>query len=55
MSHVTESAAHPAAASRGIGIRRFFTTEGIHPYDELEWDLRDSVIQNWRTGEIAFE
>ncbi|MDQ4126057.1 MAG: vitamin B12-dependent ribonucleotide reductase, partial [Actinomycetota bacterium] len=39
----------------GLGIRRYFTTEGVHPYDEVEWDLRDAVIQNYRTGEVAFE
>ncbi|MBA3629263.1 MAG: vitamin B12-dependent ribonucleotide reductase [Actinobacteria bacterium] len=45
----------PSGGSPDLGIRRFFTTEGTHPYDEIEWELRDSVIQNWRTGEIAFE
>ena len=39
----------------GIGIRRYFTTEGVHPYDELAWERRDSRISNWRTGETAFE
>ncbi|MDQ3766254.1 MAG: vitamin B12-dependent ribonucleotide reductase, partial [Actinomycetota bacterium] len=41
--------------SPDLGVRRFFSTEDIHPYDEIEWELRDSVIQNWRTGEVAFE
>ncbi|MGH2750892.1 MAG: vitamin B12-dependent ribonucleotide reductase [Actinomycetota bacterium] len=38
-----------------LRIKRYFTTEGVHPYDEVEWDTRDAVIQNYRTGEIAFE
>ena len=38
-----------------LRIRRFFTTEGVHPYDEIDWELRDAVIQNHRTGEVAFE
>jgi len=38
-----------------LRIKRHFTTEGVHPYDEVEWDTRDAVIQNYRTGEIAFE
>ncbi len=46
-------------AASGVGeeleIRRFFTTEGVHPYDEIEWDTRDAVIQNFKTGEVAFE
>ncbi|HYZ46808.1 MAG TPA: vitamin B12-dependent ribonucleotide reductase [Actinomycetota bacterium] len=36
-------------------MRRHFTTEGRHPFDEIEWDHRDAVIQNYRTGEVAFE
>ncbi|MGH2828426.1 MAG: vitamin B12-dependent ribonucleotide reductase, partial [Actinomycetota bacterium] len=38
-----------------LRIERLFTTEGVHPYDEVEWDTRDAVIQNYRTGEVAFE
>jgi ribonucleoside-diphosphate reductase alpha chain len=38
-----------------LRIERYFTTEGVHPYDEVEWDTRDAVIQNYRTGEVAFE
>jgi ribonucleoside-diphosphate reductase alpha chain len=38
-----------------LKIRRFFTTEGVHPYDEIEWELRDAVIQNFKTGKVAFE
>ena len=43
------------ADSRTLQIKRHFTTEGVHPFDEVEWDLRDAVIQNYRTGEVAFE
>lgn len=39
----------------GIGIHRFFTTAGVHPYDEVAWERRDSRIENWRTGEVSFE
>ena len=38
-----------------IGIGRFFTTPGVHPYDEVEWEKRDSRITNWRDGSVAFE
>ena len=27
----------------GIGIRRHFTTAGVHPYDEVEWERRDAA------------
>ena len=38
-----------------IGIRRHFTTEGVHPYDEVEWERRDSRITDYRDGSVAFE
>jgi ribonucleoside-diphosphate reductase alpha chain len=38
-----------------IGIGRFFTTPGVHPYDEVRWEKRDSRITNWRDGTVAFE
>jgi ribonucleoside-diphosphate reductase alpha chain len=48
-------ASRAAATEADLRIRRYFTTEGVHPYDEIEWELRDSVIQNFKTGEVAFE
>ena len=39
----------------GIGLRRFFTTDDRHPYDELVWDRRDARISNFRDGSVAFE
>ena len=39
----------------GIGLRRFFTTEDRHPYDDLVWDRRDARISNFRDGSVAFE
>ncbi|QGG94938.1 vitamin B12-dependent ribonucleotide reductase [Actinomarinicola tropica] len=44
-----------APEQTGIGIRRYFTTEGVHPYDEVEWERRDSRITNFRDGSVAFE
>ncbi len=39
----------------GIGIARHFTTAGVHPYDEVVWERRDSRITNWKDGAVAFE
>ncbi|MCC5952462.1 MAG: vitamin B12-dependent ribonucleotide reductase [Acidimicrobiia bacterium] len=39
----------------GIGIRRHFTTAGVHPYDMVEWERRDARITNYRDGSVAFE
>ena len=38
-----------------IGIGRHFTTEGVHPYDEILWERRDARITDYRTGSVAFE
>jgi ribonucleoside-diphosphate reductase alpha chain len=48
-------ATRSAISSDALRIRRFFTTEGVHPYDEIAWERRDAVIQNYKTGEVAFE
>ena len=44
-----------APEQAGIGIRRHFTIDGVHPYDELDWDRRDARITNFRDGSVAFE
>jgi ribonucleoside-diphosphate reductase alpha chain len=38
-----------------LGIRRHFTTEGVHPYDEVVWERRSARITDYRTGTVAFE
>jgi ribonucleoside-diphosphate reductase alpha chain len=50
-------AAVPAGEPRGLsGIEyvRFFTREGIDPFDEVEWDIRSAVIGNEK-GQLVFE
>ena len=37
------------------GVRRHFTQAGSHPYEGVEWERRDSIISDCRTGEVAFE
>ena len=39
----------------GLTFKRHFTTEGVHPFDEVEWELRDAVIPNYKEGGNAFE
>ena len=41
--------------SKGLSVKRFFTKDGVHPYDEIEWDARDAVIPNFKDGGNAFE
>ncbi|MFI9644744.1 vitamin B12-dependent ribonucleotide reductase [Streptomyces sp. NPDC052040] len=60
---MTETASGPARGSRakgakatkGLRIERIHTTPGVHPYDEVEWALRDVVMTNWRDGSVNFE
>ncbi|PRY57692.1 vitamin B12-dependent ribonucleotide reductase [Glycomyces artemisiae] len=42
-------------AEKGLTVERVFTTAGVHPYDEVEWEQRDVVMTNWRDGSINFE
>jgi ribonucleoside-diphosphate reductase alpha chain len=39
---------------RGLTFERYFTKDGVHPYDEVEWEVRDASIGNER-GEMVFE
>src|SRR5680860_1459042 len=46
----------PAGSGRtGLRIDRYFTAEGVHPYEEVEWELRDAVIKDWKTDRVNFE
>ncbi len=38
----------------GIGIRRFFTEAGQHPYDAIDWERREARITNYKDGTDAF-
>ncbi|MFI7646292.1 vitamin B12-dependent ribonucleotide reductase [Micromonospora sp. NPDC049460] len=51
---VTTSRARSKAGA-GLKIERVWTTEGVHPYDEVAWERRDVVMTNWRDGSINFE
>ena len=62
MTETVSGAAHKGAAkgaqagqSAGLSIPRRFSTEGVHPYDEITWERRDVVQTNWKTGETVFE
>jgi ribonucleoside-diphosphate reductase alpha chain len=49
------SRANGNAVGGGLRVERVWTTEGVHPYDEVEWERRDVVMTNWRDGSINFE
>src|SRR5436305_1950239 len=39
----------------GLSFKRYFTKEGVHPFDDVEWETRDAVIPNYKEGGNAFE
>jgi ribonucleoside-diphosphate reductase alpha chain len=36
----------PKNGLRGLSIERRFSTAGVHPFEEIEWEIRDAVIGN---------
>jgi ribonucleoside-diphosphate reductase alpha chain len=55
MTETASSAQTGQGTGRGLTIERRFSTDGVHPYDEITWERRDVVQQNWKTGETVFE
>jgi ribonucleoside-diphosphate reductase alpha chain len=43
-----------ATAFPGLTFTRFFTEEGVDPFDEIAWEIRSATIGNER-GEMVFE
>jgi ribonucleoside-diphosphate reductase alpha chain len=39
----------------GLTFTRFFTKDGTHPFDQIDWETRDAVIPNYKEGGNAFE
>jgi ribonucleoside-diphosphate reductase alpha chain len=54
----TDSSAAPRSEikpqRRGLTFRRYYTKPGVHPFDEIEWELRTAIISNEK-GETIFE
>ncbi len=40
----TLETAERAAAEKGLRFERRFTSEGVHPFDQVEWEERDALI-----------
>ncbi|HEY4357704.1 MAG TPA: vitamin B12-dependent ribonucleotide reductase [Acidobacteriaceae bacterium] len=50
----TQQDARTARGARGLKFERHFTKPGVSPFDELTWELRDAVIQDFK-GKLIFE
>jgi ribonucleoside-diphosphate reductase alpha chain len=44
-----------ATKRTGLQFKRYFSSDGVHPFDEVEWEVRDAVIPNFKEGGNAFE
>ena len=44
----------PGRSVSGLEFERYFTREGVDPFDEVDWELRSAIIANER-GELVFE
>ena len=44
----------PGREVSGLEFERYFSRDGMDPFDEVEWELRSAVIANER-GELVFE
>ena len=54
MDHTPQTKLNPdVATGEGLSIRRYFTTRGEHPYDQVEWELRDARIGHG--DKVSFE
>ena len=42
------------SGTRGLTFERRWTTPGVHPYDEITWELRSAEIKN-ESGKTVFE
>ncbi len=51
----TSRGAGDSVFGKRLTIERVFSTEGVHPYDELTWERRDVNQTNWKTGAVVFE
>jgi ribonucleoside-diphosphate reductase alpha chain len=38
--------ASPKNGLQGLSVERKFSTPGVHPFDQIEWEIRDAVIGN---------
>jgi ribonucleoside-diphosphate reductase alpha chain len=54
MGTKTATSTPETASKRGLAVKRLFTKPGIHPFDEIEWELRTASIQNEK-GQVIFE
>jgi ribonucleoside-diphosphate reductase alpha chain len=51
---IKDQVTETSTRKRGLAVKRQFTRPGLHPFDEVEWELRTASIQNEK-GQTIFE
>src|SRR5947199_9397387 len=44
ITELPEQSVQSDPKAKGVRLERCFTKEGVHPYDEIEWERRDAKI-----------
>jgi ribonucleoside-diphosphate reductase alpha chain len=44
MEGAPQTLTHEASAGEPLAVARYFTSPGVHPFDSVEWELRDARI-----------
>ena len=55
MTETTTAAQRAGRTPKRLAVNRVYTTAGVHPYETVEWEKRDVVQTNWKSGEVVFE
>jgi ribonucleoside-diphosphate reductase alpha chain len=53
MNHTPNTISHTTAAGSALEVKRLFSTPGTHPFEAVEWELREARIGHG--DEVAFE
>ena len=53
-SSTTGNGSQSPRPAAGLVFRRLFTKAGVSPYDEITWERRDAIIQDFK-GKVIFE
>ena len=43
-----------ALASRGVKVGRRYTESGVHPFDSIDWEIRDAEVGKFRQEAVEF-
>src|SRR5690348_11869811 len=44
----------PDAPAEALHVRRLFTSPGVHPFDQVDWELRTAAVGSFRQEDVEF-